>query len=152
MKDEKVKKFLETMKSDPKAGELLKGYEAPADQAGEIRIYAGIASKLGYEITESDLETYLNNTADIMQKKTEEAAADILELPDDVLDRVAGGNKEHKSCQDTYENCWVNDGCDNIYHVYKDYVCHGANWKDPCHETAKPCDNDAYCTQLYRYE
>jgi len=148
MSNEIIKQFLETMNSDPKAGELLKGYEAPADQAGEYRIYAEIASKLGYDITEEDLKTYLAKTAELMAGRTEESAAGIKELPDEVLDQVAGGKKDHDSCKDTYqdrENCWINDGCDSINNMYSDYICHIYYWNKACHEPSEPCDKDAYC-------
>ena len=147
MGSEKVKQFLETLKNDPEAAKLLKGYETSADQAGEFRIYAEIASQLDYDITEEELKAYMEEAAAFTAEKTEEAAAQIEELSDDVLDGVAGG-KEHKNCKDTYrnyENCWITDGCDQIYVMYDDYLCHKHSFDNPCHETAEPCDEGRYC-------
>ena len=148
MSEENIKKLLEAMQNDSNALELLKGFDAPQDQDGEIKAYAEVAQKLGYDISEADLKTYLDRAENRMQQKTEEASSIIQELPDEALERVAGGKKDHSECKDTYrdyENCWVNDGCDVVYHHYKNYVCHKNDWDDPCHATAKPCDKDAYC-------
>ena len=122
-----IKKIIEAMEADPKVQELLKDTPQPENQETEIRVYADIAAQLGYDITEEDLKTYLENTSMIIAGRTEEAAGDIQELPDDVLDKVAGGKKDHESCMDTYrdyENCWYNDGCDLFFRHYHDYICH----------------------------
>ena len=133
MENEIVNQFLETMQSDPKAAELLQGYEAPADQDGEIRIYAEIATRMGYDINEGDLKAYLKKRAEIIKDRTEESATGIKELPDDVLEKVAGGKKDHSDCKYTYkdrENCWFKDGCDNIFQFYNKYKCHWDYWED----------------------
>ena len=148
MAAENVKKILEALQSDPRAQELIKAVERPEDIDGELRIYAEVASELGYDITSEELKDYMEKAAALTTQKTETAASQIEELPDEVLDKVAGGKKDHDTCKDTYkdkENCWVNDGCDNIFNKYDDYVCHIINWDDPCHSTAKPCKNDQYC-------
>ena len=64
--------------------------------------------------------------------------AGIRELPDEALDEVAGG-KDNPACKSTYqdyENCWYDDGCDNIFQIYDEYICHRGFFTDHCHETA----------------
>ena len=147
MSSEKIQDMIKALSADPKAQELLANAVQPEDQEGEISVYADVARQLGYDITEADLKDYIEKTADLVAERTKEAEAGIQELSDEVLEKVAGG-KDHNSCKDTYkdrENCWVNDGCDNVYNMYSDYVCHIISYSDPCHATAKPCSNDAYC-------
>jgi len=136
MATDKIMEILVAIAADPKAQELLESTPKPEDQEAEIRVYADIAAKLGYDITEEELKAYLEKAAGLMAGRTEESAAAIKELPDDVLDKVAGGKKDNDKCKDTYrdyENCWVNDGCDNVYHDYPHYLCHLAFWDNPCH-------------------
>ena len=148
MAEKSIKAFINAIATDPKAKELLKGTAQPEDLDAEIRIYADIARQLGYDVTEEELKAYLEKFTGPLKERTEEAVAGIQELPDETLEHVAGGTKEHDNCKDTYrnyENCWVNDGCDSIYHKYSDYVCHKLAWDNPCHETAEPCSHGAYC-------
>ena len=122
-----IKKTIEAMAADPKVQELLEGTPKPEDQEGEIRVYADIAAQLGYDITEEDMKTYLEKASELIAGRTDEASNGIIELPDEFLDKVAGGGKDYPTCLDTYktrENCWHNDGCDWIYHHYVDYLCH----------------------------
>lgn len=138
MDREKIQKFLEAIQNDPGALELMKEMETPSDQDEAIKSYAGLAGKLGYEITESDLKEYLDREGKRMQQKTEEASSQIQELPDDALDKVAGG-QDHDECKVSYknrENCWFADACDNIIFGYDNYICNHSDWSNPCHETA----------------
>ena len=154
MSSEKIQDMLKALSADPKAQELLAKIGRPEDQNGEICIYADIARQLGYDITEADLKDYIEKTADLVAARTKEAEAGIKELPDEVLEKVAGGQKEHDKCKDTYrnyENCWITDGCDQIFVMYSDYVCHKTDFDDPCHETAEPCNNDEYCGRKPKY-
>ena len=152
MAERDVRAFINAITKDPRAQEILKDIPQPEDQEAEIKVYADISAQLGYDITEEDLKAYLEKTSEIIVGRTEEATADIQELPDDVLDKVAGGKKDHDNCKDTFkdrENCWINDGCDNFYNNYDNYVCHRLYYSDPCHETAKPCSKDMYCNLSY---
>ena len=149
MAAEKMKEIIQAITTDPKAQELLNSVAQPEDIDSEVCVYADIAKQLGYDITEEDLKVYLERLADSLIVRTEEAAAGIQELPNETLEQVAGGKKEHDDCKDTYrdyENCWLNDGCDLVYNDYNNYVCHNVSWVDPCHEKARPCSGDAYCS------
>ncbi len=135
MKNEKIQEFLGKLQNYSNSSELMKGMEAPCNQDEEIKAYAELAGKLGYDITESDLKEYLNWASNRMQQKTEEASSQIQKLSDEILDKVAGG-KDHDDCKDTYkdsENCWFNDGCDNVINYYDEYVCNHVAFDLPCH-------------------
>ena len=119
--------MLKALSAEPKAQELLAKVERPDDQDGEICVYADIARQLGYDITEADLKDYIAKKEDLVAARTKEAEAEIKELPDEVLEQVAGGKKEHDECKDTYrdyENCWAKDGCDFALIWYGDYHCY----------------------------
>ena len=146
---EKIPDIMKALSADPKAQELLANAPQPDDQDGEIRVYAEIARQLGYDITEAELKAFMEKTAASVAARTEEAAADIQELPDEVLDQVAGGgDARHLNCKYSFEdkeNCWFKDGCDNVFQLYDDYVCKNLYFDDPCHSTAKPCEHDESC-------
>lgn len=114
-----IAEIIEKMRKDPKVVELLKECE---EQKDEFAAYAEIADKLGYDVTAEDLKSFLEETSRRIAGKTDDV---ITQLPDEELKVVAGG-KDHNECKDTYmdkENCWYNDGCDVIYHMYNDYIC-----------------------------
>ena len=126
MKHEKVKAFLEALKTDPKAQELIRGIPEPETPASRIRTYAKIAEDLGYDLSDADLDAFIADQEKYPQAKAEAAAKEIKELPEDELEEVAGG-KNHADCTDTYknkENCWVVDACDIVLTHYKNYECH----------------------------
>ena len=151
MPAEDIKKILDALTADPKTQELLKARPEPASAEEAIRAYAEIAAELGFDVTESDLQSYLEKTEKMCKARTEATASRIELLDDDVLDQVAGG-KDHDSCKDTYkdkENCWFNDGCDHIYHSYSDYICHIGYWGKACHEPSSPCNYDMNCDYGY---
>ena len=123
---EKVKAFLEHLRSNPEFEAHLKGREKCRTLDEEAKVYAEVASALGFDLTEQDFKSYAGKAAESRRQKTEAAAEKIRELPEEALDMVAGG-KDHAECKDTYkdrENCWSNDGCDNIVYWYNDYICH----------------------------
>ena len=133
MKNEEIRKFIDQMNNDPEAREHWKSYDAPID---EIKAYAEIAAKLGYDISEEDLREYFDSFAKLQKERTEKCAAQIEELPDDSLEPVTGGNQ---GCKDTFEqreNCISNDGCDIIINDYPGYwcsrnnICHGHFYKE----------------------
>lgn len=123
---DKVKEFFEKLSTDPEARELLRSAEKPGNQEDVLKAYVDLAGKLGIALTEEELKAYLEEEKKVREVRTEAAAAQITELPDEALNAVAGGNKDHDECSNTYkdkENCWFNDGCDNVYHMYDDYHC-----------------------------
>ena len=138
--------LIETMLRDPKAGEWMKSKARPETQEEAVKIYAEIAEKLGLNLTAEDIGEYIRQAEQARKDHTEKAAGMVQELSDEELDQVAGG-KENPSCKETYqdyENCWYADGCDNVFQIYDEYICHRGFFTDHCHQTAVPCDHDYY--------
>ena len=133
-----IKEVLDKLTNDPKAKELLKSYDKP-EPGKEAAVYAEIATKLGYNITEADLTGYNEKLAEVMKKRSKANIDKIEALPDEDLGQVAGGAEKHSNCSDTFldkENCWSNDGCDNVWNNYPDYICHIMDYKSSCQATA----------------
>ncbi len=123
---EKAKKFFDILNTDPKAQELLQDCAKPEKPEDVLKAYVDIAGKLGISLTEEDIKNHMEEEKAAVKSRTESAVSQIEELPDDALDAVAGGKGERSDCKNTYkdkENCWFNDGCDNVYHLYDDYLC-----------------------------
>ena len=140
------RELIEKMLRDPKAWELMKGKDRPKNPEEEITVYAEIARELGLNLTAEDIGAYIRHAEQACRDRTEKAADMVQELPDEELDQVAGG-KDNPSCMETYqdyENCWYTDGCDNIFQIYNEYICHRGFYTDHCHEVAVPCDHDYY--------
>ncbi|MBR5336956.1 MAG: hypothetical protein IK152_03135 [Lachnospiraceae bacterium] len=121
MSFDKMREIIGQMQNDPKVYDLLAEYDESGD---ESRVYGEIAEKLGYGVTPDDFKEYYDEAEKIIRSKTD---AIILTIPDEELNMVAGGKNEgHSDCKNTYydkENCWFNDGCDNVYHMYDKYLC-----------------------------
>ena len=123
---EKIKELLKKIKTDTKAQEALQGLIKPADQDGVIHYYAEAAKKLGFDVTEQDIRDAVTDAMKEIAGRTEAAAGQIEALTDEVLEKAAGGKKDHSECMDTFkdkENCWSNDGCDHYVHGYGNYEC-----------------------------
>ena len=120
---EKFRQFLEEIRNNPAAEEMLKGKGTPQDAAEEIRTYTEIANRLGYSFTEDEMKNCAEQEAAAQRGKREADIQAIQELPESELSEVAGGGD---TCKNTYrnrENCWKNDGCDNIVNMYDHYIC-----------------------------
>lgn len=135
MPTENAKDFLQKLKTDPEAQELLKDIEKP-DCIDEMASAIGqVAEKLGYAFSAEEIRSALDEAEQDRKTKTEEAAAEIKAIPDEALDAVAGGGREGEGerkpgCKYSYqdeENCWFKDGCDNTWRYYSDYQCRGHN-------------------------
>jgi len=125
MASDQINKFIEQIKSDPEVQELLKNCPKSNDREDEIKVYMDLAAQLGYTFTEAELKEAVDEKRNLRMEKTEEAAAGIRELPDEVLDQVAGG-KDHNECKNTYkdrEDCWRSDSCDWIVNLYDNSIC-----------------------------
>ena len=113
---EKVKELIKTIQTDPKAQETLKGLVRPTDE-GWIKYYAEAAKLLGYEATEADIRVAIAEIAKERTEKTEKMAAGVQSLPDDELDKVAGGKNTY------YVPRW--EDCDSVVGNYTEVVtCH----------------------------
>lgn len=163
MATEKINEFLQKIKTDPKTKELLKSKPEPETPEDKIKLYAELAAKLGFDLTEEDfLESY--REAEKRCKEHAEKTKEMIEaVPDSELAAVSGGDKhpdncesayncnetyehDHTNCKDTfedYENCWVMDGCDKNYQDYNDYLCENEYNGSQCSGL------DANCNQFF---
>lgn len=150
MSVENAKQVFESLLNDPKAQELLKNATKPKNEDDIIAAYTDVAAQLGFALTEADIKEALAMKEQEQKERTETAAAGIKELPDDALDKVAGGGcycestvySDHMDCVDTYkdkENCYVLDGCDQVLIQYENYICHKHYYDDSCHSIAEGC-------------
>jgi hypothetical protein len=123
--NEKIKKFLEELAKKPELAKELGDMPKDFTIDEKISAYAGLAKKLGYDITEDDFKKYVSEADKAAQDKTGEVADDLAKLSDEELDDVAGGGA-NPNCKDTFldkENCWSNDGCEAINNYYPNYQC-----------------------------
>ena len=126
MKHDKVKAFLEALKTDPKAQELVRNIPEPGNPSSRILAYAKIAEDLGYDLSDADLDSYIADQEEYLQAKAKAAAKEIRELPGDELELAAGGGN-NPECTNSYkdkENCWIHDACDIVNNHYPNYQCH----------------------------
>lgn len=130
MAKESVKAFFEALNSDPRVSELVKSLPNPKNPEDVTKAYVELAGKLGFDVTETEIQAALAQLEAAIKAKTEEAAEKIQQLPDEEVSKVAGGSKGHWNCKDTFlngENCTLTDGCDRIFVYYEDYLCQWHN-------------------------
>ncbi len=123
---ETLKKFMEALRTDPRAEELVKGKEKPESLEDAVRLYAEAAAALGFALTEEDISEGLKVLEEEQKAKTEQAKEAVKELDTADLEKVAGGIYVNTDCEDTFkqeENCWFNDGCDQVLNKYNNYIC-----------------------------
>ena len=125
---DQVKEFLNRLREDPKAREMVSGKEAPKSIEEEVGNYLRAAESLGYHITGRELLETVRAMDKSQKALTGEAETAIGKAPlnEETLDAVAGGTegkvvKDHNECEYTYtdyENCWFNDECNIIFTHY----------------------------------
>ena len=126
MAKEQIKAFLEKLNADPAARSLLEGKEQPKSEEEKIRKYAEAAAALGFQVTAAEMAEYFMEALTARLEKTDAQAEVIRQLDDNEIEKVSGGKKDKSACRDTYqdkENCWYNDGCDQNWQYYPDYLC-----------------------------
>lgn len=122
---ETLKKFFETLRTNPKAAELLKGKDKPKSSDELVKVYAEIAKELGFDLSEDDLKKGIKALEEEQNVKTGQAKESAQELDESELEKVAGGRDADDciySFQDK-ENCWIQDGCDLLQVTYPHYIC-----------------------------
>ena len=143
----KFNEFMEALEKAPNAEELMGGKGKPESDEEMIAAYVAAAEALGFDLAEQDVVEGIRAAEQERLAMTEQAQAGLAELPDEELDKIAGGKQrdyckstQNMNCKDTfedYENCWNNDACDFLYHYYpNDYKCkrnvNGDNQKWVC--------------------
>ncbi len=129
MNSEKAAAFLEELKTNPKAAELLKNREQPKTEEERILAFAEAAKTLGYDLTPAKLADYLKAAIAERQAKTDAQAAAVQKLSDSEAESVSGGKTPHEvvsGCKFSFEhreNCMYFDACDQNYQSYVGYHC-----------------------------
>ena len=124
MTKKELAEALEELRNQPEIGKKMK-QETPEDVPA---FWAEVLTEKGYNVSSGEISSFIREAEEERRQKT---ADKIAELPDQELEAVAGGGeviggKGHQDCQDTYrdrENCWYEDGCDNVFQQYDDYDC-----------------------------
>ncbi len=122
---ETLKKFFETLRTDPKAAELLKGKDKPESFDALIAVYAEVAEKLGFDLPEDVLREGIKALEKEQSEKTGQAKKAARELDESELAKASGGRNDD-DCYYSFldkENCWFQDGCDLTIWTYPHYVC-----------------------------
>ena len=138
---EQVRRFLETLRDDPKAREILSNGKTKPDSNEEIvAAYVEVAKKLGYDLTAKQIVEGIREKFKEQAAITAQAENAVKELDPEELDKVAGG-KGNEDCMvsfNNYENCWWEDGCDRVTNSYHGYLCSTSavsSWIDNCANT-----------------
>ena len=122
MSKESAIKFLRELRTNEKAKELLKGKEKPKSKEDVIKAYVEIAAELGEDLSAEDIAKALEEIEIEIHHNAEVVSADIVELDDDDIENVAGGDD---GCINHSEGwCWKNDECvysEIIYSCGADY-------------------------------
>ena len=127
--NEKAMAFLEELKTNPKAAELLKNREKTKNEEEKILAFAEAAKVLGYDLTPVELAEYLKAATVDRQAKTDAQAAAVQKLSDSEAESVSGGKTPHEvvtGCKFSFEqeeNCMYFDACDQNYQSYVGYNC-----------------------------
>ena len=142
-KIEKIRQFLDYLKTDPEAGKKLTDLKKPENGSEDelLKYYAEAAARLGYDLTESDLRSSWKELTTKRALRTEEVEKSIMAISDSELENVAGGKGGYgcatkllcydvqmgdENCRQTFqsgEDCAYNDGCDKTVSHYEDYEC-----------------------------
>lgn len=130
---EQIKKFVEALRTSPKAKELL-GAKDPETKEEALSRYVSAAKALGFSLTAEEIDAGLNKLAEEQKEKTAAAEQTIKGLSAEELAMAAGGNddfapaveKGNEKCKATYnakENCGRIDRCNSLFLSYDDEYC-----------------------------
>lgn len=111
-----VQKFLDAVRNDPKAKELIKSMPVPKNDAEAAEGYVKIAKELGFDLTADEILAGLKG-----MEQAQKAQSDKVSLDDVALEHVTGG-VQMPDCASTYESdgewCWFSDSCSYIISYY----------------------------------
>ena len=121
--EKNVNQFLETLRNDPKAKELMKGMKKPESDEEIIDSYAAIAEKIGFDLSRDEIREGVSGLIKEQQAKAMNAAEQVQKtaLGEEDLENIAGG--WDPNCNETYspgEWCWFSDSCSYLIRLYDD--------------------------------
>ena len=118
MNKKELAEALEEVRKQPEIGEKVK-----QDSPKDVPVFwAKVLTEKGYNVSSEEIASFIQEAEEERKKTT---AGKIKELQDQELEEVAGG-RWHPQCEYTYkdkENCWAEDGCDNVFIWYDNYIC-----------------------------
>ena len=125
MATEKVMELLNAIRTDPRAQELLKDRPQPKNEEEMIRLYAELASRLGFEVTEAEIQSAFREAQRARKERTDAASAEIQKLSDEDVATAAGGGD--------YDFCGEFMYCDNWFAICESHgaVC-ASSWGTHC--------------------
>ena len=147
--------FLDKLRNDPKAKELVTGLKMPESEEETARVYLGLAEKMGFNLTAEEILAAVKTMSQEQRSKTAEAAGSVDKAPlsEDALEAVAGGRdgdgEPIDSCDGTHvpgEWCWFNDSCSYLiwsYEVEPDPISE-KELNKPANGTAQEIQYDIY--------
>ena len=134
-----ARKFLDAISENTELRKYLETYQIPDGMEKEDCLVA-VAEKFGYSVTKEELAEAFRCKQEELKTAEAGAEAAVQEIPLGELDSVAGGGdigaanqglkkreKQDDDCQFSFideENCWLDDGCDNVFMSYVFYHCH----------------------------
>ena len=118
---ERITRFLQALKTNPRAAELTRNMPKPRNDRETIECYADLAVQLGCDLSKEEITEGLSALVREQRTRTGSAERELGKspLPDDALDFVAGGAVD--PCEETYkagEWCWWTDSCKDVINIY----------------------------------
>ncbi len=119
---DEVRKFMEALKNDPRAKELMNSTEIPVDDKKVPDVYLDLAKKLGFSFSREDFLIWVQENEKKCRARAEKAKASMEEALDpEAMSKVAGG-KGNKYCESSFnqsEWCWLSDSCKVAVNIYE---------------------------------
>ena len=110
-----IQKFLDAVRNDPKAKELIKAMPVPKDDKEASEGYVKIAKELGFDLTADEILAGLKS-----MEQAQKAQSEKVSLDDADLENVAGGVLGCSTTHDPGEWCWFSDSCSYVITYYND--------------------------------
>ncbi len=117
-----VGKFMEALRDDPRAKELMNSIDVPDEEEKGVDAYLELANKLGSSISREDLLSWKQEKEKECVSRFEKAEAGMMEAMDpEEMSMAAGGKRGYPVCESTFhkgEWCWFTDACKHVINSY----------------------------------
>ena len=114
---DKVREFLDAVRNDLRAQEMMKAMPAPKNDMEAMESYVKIAKELGFDLTSDEILAGLKGMTQEQKAQTGKVSLD-----DADVENVAGGAGDPR-CADTFDQdewCWFSDSCSYLISFYDD--------------------------------
>ena len=92
MATDKISMFLEQLRTDPRARELLGDLGESGNEADTLRAYARAAKALGYDLTEAEVQEAIREKGQACRDRAAAVSEAIRALSDEDIEDVAAGS------------------------------------------------------------